>query len=147
MTKPAMATMTAAIMSRSLPGCAIRVMFTEVSFPGVPGACAGARLRGYKAVTSADRSARGWFLGQPFVRHVLRRRQDAALVGCRVTSHDLSLRLEPSGGYPQAYCISRRGTRPAGDIRHTGSVRQARALRLVRCCCPVACTGCQGFEG
>ena len=76
MTKPAMATMTAAIMSRSLPGFAIRVMFTEV-FPGVPGARAGARLRGYKAVTSADRSARGWFLGQPFVRHVLRRR-DAA---------------------------------------------------------------------
>jgi len=30
-------------------------------------------LCGYKAVTSADRSARGWFLGQPFVRHVLRR--------------------------------------------------------------------------
>jgi hypothetical protein len=36
-------------MSRSLPGGAIRVMFTEVSFPGVPGACAGARLRGDKA--------------------------------------------------------------------------------------------------
>ena len=32
MTKPAMATMTAAIMSRSLPGCAIRVMFTESPF-------------------------------------------------------------------------------------------------------------------
>jgi hypothetical protein len=31
MAKPAMATMTAAIMSRSLPGCATRVMFTEVS--------------------------------------------------------------------------------------------------------------------
>src|ERR1700734_4037188 len=36
MTRPAMATITAAIMSRSLPGGAIRVMFTEVSFPGVP---------------------------------------------------------------------------------------------------------------
>jgi hypothetical protein len=35
MTKQAMATITAAIMSRSLPGCAIRVMFTEVSFPDV----------------------------------------------------------------------------------------------------------------
>ena len=58
MTKPAMATITAAIMSRSLPGCAIRVMFTEVSFPGVPSARADARLCGYKAVTSADRSAR-----------------------------------------------------------------------------------------
>jgi hypothetical protein len=31
MTKPAMATITAAIMSRSLPGRAIRMMFTEVS--------------------------------------------------------------------------------------------------------------------
>ena len=25
-------------------------------------------------------------------------------------------------GYPQAYCTSRLGTRPCGDIRHTGSV-------------------------
>jgi hypothetical protein len=57
MTKPAMATITAAIISRSLFGGAIRVMFTEVSFPGVPSARADARLRGYKAVTSADRSA------------------------------------------------------------------------------------------
>jgi len=48
-------------------------MFTEVSFAGVPGARADAGLCGFKAVTSADRSARGWFLGQPFVRHVLRR--------------------------------------------------------------------------
>jgi hypothetical protein len=32
MTKPAMATITAATMSRSLPGRAIRVMFTEVSY-------------------------------------------------------------------------------------------------------------------
>ena len=31
MTKPAKATITAATTSRSLPGCAIRVMFTEVS--------------------------------------------------------------------------------------------------------------------
>ena len=44
MTKPAMATMTAAMMSHSLPGCAIRAMFTEVSFPGVPTARADARL-------------------------------------------------------------------------------------------------------
>jgi hypothetical protein len=35
---------------------------------------------------------------KPFVRHVLRRPQDAALVGCLVTSHGLSLLLEPSGG-------------------------------------------------
>ena len=27
-------------------------------------------------------------------------------------------------GYPQAYCTSRVGTRPGGDIRHTGSLRQ-----------------------
>jgi hypothetical protein len=33
-------------------------MFTEVSFPGVPGARADARLCGYQAVSSADRSAR-----------------------------------------------------------------------------------------
>jgi hypothetical protein len=33
-------------------------MFTEVSVPDVPGARADARLRGYNAVTSADRSAR-----------------------------------------------------------------------------------------
>src|SRR5271155_838599 len=32
MTKPAMATMTVAIMRRSLPGCAIRVMFTGSPF-------------------------------------------------------------------------------------------------------------------
>jgi hypothetical protein len=32
-------------------------------------------------------------------------------------------------GYPQAYCTSRLGTRPGGDIRHTGSLRQAQALR------------------
>src|SRR5689334_11904242 len=37
-------------------------------------------------------------LGQPFVRRVPRRPRDAALVRCRVTSHGLSLRLEPSGG-------------------------------------------------
>jgi hypothetical protein len=55
-TKLAMATTTAAIIS--LAGCAIRVMFTEVSFPGVLGARADARLRGYKVVTSADGSAR-----------------------------------------------------------------------------------------
>ena len=36
-----------------------------------------------------------------------RRPPDAALVWCRVTSHGLSLRLGPSGGYPQAYCTSR----------------------------------------
>jgi hypothetical protein len=53
-----MATIAAAIMSRSLLGCAIRVMFTDVSFPGVPDARADARLRGYKAVISADRAAR-----------------------------------------------------------------------------------------
>ena len=29
--------------------------------------------------------------------------------------------------YPQAYCTSRLGTRPGGDIRHTGSLRQAQA--------------------
>jgi hypothetical protein len=33
-------------------------MFTEVPFPGVPGARTDARLCGYKAVTSADRSER-----------------------------------------------------------------------------------------
>jgi hypothetical protein len=37
MTKPAMATITAEIMNRSLPGCAIRVMFTKVSLGPVPG--------------------------------------------------------------------------------------------------------------
>src|SRR5690349_20396952 len=58
MSKPAMATITAAVTSRSLFGCAIRVMVTEVSFPDVLGACADARLWGYKAVISADRSAR-----------------------------------------------------------------------------------------
>jgi hypothetical protein len=58
MTRPAMATITAAILSRSLPGGAIRVMVTEVFFPGVPGARADAGWCGYKAVTSADRSAR-----------------------------------------------------------------------------------------
>jgi hypothetical protein len=57
-TKLAMATTTAAIISRSLAGCAIRVMFTEDSFLGVLGARADARLCGYKVVTSADRSAR-----------------------------------------------------------------------------------------
>jgi hypothetical protein len=46
MSKPAMATIAAARTSRSLPGWAIRVMFTEVSFPGVPGARADARLCG-----------------------------------------------------------------------------------------------------
>jgi len=30
-------------------------------------------LSGYKAVISADRSARWWLLGQHFARHVLRR--------------------------------------------------------------------------
>jgi len=64
----------------------------------VPSARADARLCGYQAVTSADRSARWWLLGQPFVRRVRRRPQDAALVRCRVTSHDLSLHLEPSRG-------------------------------------------------
>src|SRR5580704_11421983 len=58
-TTPAMATITAAVMSPSLPGCAIRMMFTEVSFPDVPRARADARLCGYKAVTSADRSVPG----------------------------------------------------------------------------------------
>jgi hypothetical protein len=47
MTKPAMATITAGIISRGLRGCAIRVIFTEISwdvFPGVPSAGADARL-------------------------------------------------------------------------------------------------------
>ena len=45
----------------SLPGCPIRVLvlFTEVSFAGVPGAHADARLCGYQAVTSADRCPSG----------------------------------------------------------------------------------------
>src|SRR6202042_1438861 len=54
MTKPAMATITAAIMSRSLPGRVIRAVFTEVSFPGVPSVRADARLcaaRGSAALT------------------------------------------------------------------------------------------------
>src|SRR5260370_39678373 len=127
MTKPAMATMTAAIMSRSLPGCAIRVMFTEVSFPGVPSARADARLCGDKAVTSADRSARRWFLGQPFVRRVLRRPQDAALVRCRVTSHGLSLRLEPRGGVSAGLLHFPAGN-PAGS-RHEAHRLRAATLR------------------
>jgi hypothetical protein len=36
MTRPAMATIAAAMMSRSLPGCAVRMMFTEIFFPGGP---------------------------------------------------------------------------------------------------------------
>jgi hypothetical protein len=56
MTKPAMATITAAIMSRSLRGCAIRVIFTEISFPGVPSARADARL--YARSESAFRTHR-----------------------------------------------------------------------------------------
>src|SRR5580700_5614389 len=54
MTKPAMATITAAIMSRSLPSCVIRAVFTEVSFSGVSSARADARLcatRGSAALT------------------------------------------------------------------------------------------------
>jgi len=39
----------------------------------VPGARADVRWCGYQAVTSAEGSARGWFPGQPFARHVLRR--------------------------------------------------------------------------
>jgi len=55
----------------------------------VPGARADARLCGYQAVSSADRSARWWFLGQPFARHVLisgdlpdRRARRARSPGC-----------------------------------------------------------------
>jgi hypothetical protein len=57
MIKPARAAIAAAIMSRGLPGRAIRVIFTEVSFL-VASARTDARLCGYKAVTIADRSAR-----------------------------------------------------------------------------------------
>src|ERR1700733_10588439 len=88
MTRPAMATITAAIMSRSLPGHATRVMFTEVPFPGAQRPC-GRQVVRLQEVTSADRSARSWFLGQP---------SDAALVRFRVTSHGLSLHPEPSRG-------------------------------------------------
>src|SRR6266567_5602980 len=78
MSKPAMATITAATTRRSLPGCAIRVRFTEVSFPGVPSARADARLRGYKAVTALTylrvdgawvRPSRGTSSDAPKMRH------------------------------------------------------------------------------
>src|SRR5271170_2990542 len=114
MAKLAMATITAAMMSRSLTGCAIRVMFTEVSFPGVPGARADARLCGYQAVTSADRSACGWFPGSALRPGRPATSQDAALVRCRVTSYGLSLRLEPSGGVSAGLLHFPAGTRPAG---------------------------------
>jgi hypothetical protein len=71
----------------------------------VPGARADARLCGYKAVTSADRSA--------------------ALVRCRVTSHGLSLRLE-RGARVSAGLLHFRRLFPAGGIA-TPAAQQASA--------------------
>jgi hypothetical protein len=69
-------------------------------------------------------------------RDALRRPQGAGPVPGR--PHDLSLHLEPRSGYPQTYCTSRAGTRPAGG---TESLRQVQALRPVVCCAVVCREG------
>src|SRR5690349_22358888 len=73
----------------------------------------------------------------PSFGHVLRRPRDAALARCRVTTHGLSLLLEPSGGVSAGLLHFPLGTRSAGGMKRTGPLRWLQALRPVRRCCAV----------